>query len=44
MVAHGLEGIAGSFVVDKNLLIMLLSVDSSVVGRESCLEVKEIIY
>ena len=44
MIAHGLEGIAGSFMVYKNLLIMLLGVDSSVVGRELCLEVKEITY
>ena len=44
IVPYSLDGIAGSFVVDTDLRVMLLGMDSSVVRCESCLEVKEIIY
>ena len=43
VVVYSLEGSAGSLVVDKDLYVMIIGVDRSVVGCESYLEVKEII-
>ena len=43
VIVYSLEGIAGSLVVDKDLYVMIIGMDRSVVGCESYLEVKEII-
>ena len=42
VVVYSFEGITGSLVVDKDLYVMIIGVDRSVVGCESYLEVKEI--
>ena len=42
VIVYSLKGIAGSLVVDKDLYVMIIGMDRSVVGCESYLEVKEI--